>query len=136
MGVVTLKSLGRVFALEIFPIRKQITMSTLFSATYNLIGDLFVLPCILHVSWINYLTWLINWLIHYKGSIHSWPIIYVLNIHAIFHINWILFTIRSINSSFMHYFKLQNLKFKQLIDEMTINLWSLWNFASMKNIRR
>ena len=38
-------------------------------------------------------------------------ILYVLNMHANFHINQILFTIQSINSSFMHYFKLQKLEF-------------------------
>ena len=32
--VVTLKSLSWVFSLEVFPIHKQITVSTLFSATY------------------------------------------------------------------------------------------------------
>ena len=32
-----------------------------------------------------------------------------------------LFTIQIINSSFMRYFKLQKLEFKQLIDDMTIN---------------
>ena len=30
----TLKSPGGIFALEVFPIRKQITVSTLFSAAY------------------------------------------------------------------------------------------------------
>ena len=49
-------------------------------------------------------------------------VLYVLNIHANFHVNWMLYTIQSINSYFMHYFKLQKLEFKQLIDEMTINL--------------
>ena len=34
MGVVTLKSSGGVFALEVFLIRKQITLSTLFFAAY------------------------------------------------------------------------------------------------------
>ena len=48
-------------------------------------------------------------------------ILFVLNMHANFHTNWILFTIRSINSSFMHYFKLQKLKYIQLIDSMTID---------------
>ena len=38
------------------------------------------------------------------------------------HTNRMLFTIRSINSSFMHYFKLQKFEFLQLIDDMTINL--------------
>ena len=33
-----------------------------------------MLPCLLHVNWINQLTWLINWLIHHKGSIDSWTI--------------------------------------------------------------
>ena len=36
--------------------------------------------------------------------------------------NQLLFTIRSINTSFMYYFKLQKLEFEQLIDDMTINL--------------
>ena len=43
-------------------------------------------------------------------------------IQATFHVNWMLFTIQSINTSFMHYFKLQKFEFKQLIDNMTINL--------------
>ena len=36
----TLKSPGVVFALEVFPIRKQITVLALFSAAFNLVGDL------------------------------------------------------------------------------------------------
>ena len=39
-------------------------------------------------------------------------VLYVLNMHANFHVNQMLFIIQSINSSFMHYFKLQKLKFK------------------------
>ena len=38
------------------------------------------------------------------------------------HANRMLFTIRYINSCFMHYFKLQKLEFKQLIDNMAIDL--------------
>ena len=48
-------------------------------------------------------------------------VLYVLNIHANFYLNWMLFVIQSVNSFLMHYFKLQKLKFKQLIDDMTIN---------------
>ena len=70
-----LKSLDGIFALKVFPIRTQITVSIYFLLHINLVGDLFMLPCVLHVNQINYLTWLINWLIHHKGSIHSWPII-------------------------------------------------------------
>ena len=48
--VVILNSPSGVFALEVFSIRKQITMSTLFSIAFNLVGDLFVLPRVLHVN--------------------------------------------------------------------------------------
>ena len=48
--------------------------------------------------------------------------LYVLNMHANFYDNQMLFTIRSIISSFMYYFKLQKLEFKQLIDDMVIDL--------------
>ena len=34
----------------------------------------------------------------------------------------------------MHYFKLQKLDFKELIDDMTINFLLSLNFESMKNI--
>ena len=43
LGVMTLNSLGGVFALEVFPICKQISVSTL-------VGELFVLPRVLHVN--------------------------------------------------------------------------------------
>ena len=33
----------------VFPIRKQITVSNLISTSFNLVGDLFVLPRLLHV---------------------------------------------------------------------------------------
>ena len=46
------------------------------------------------------------------------------------------FTVWSKNSTFMHYVILQKLGFKQLIDDIAINLWSLWNFASIENIWR
>ena len=48
-------------------------------------------------------------------------VLYVLNIHANFYVNWILFTIQFINSFFIHYFKLQKLEFKQLINDKAIN---------------
>ena len=48
--MMTLKSLGGVFALKVFPICKQITVSTLFSTAFNLVGELFVLPRVLHVN--------------------------------------------------------------------------------------
>ena len=48
--MVTLKSSGRGFSLEVFLIQKQIIASTLFSAAFNLVGDLFVLPHVLHIN--------------------------------------------------------------------------------------
>ena len=48
--VMTLNSPGEDFALEVFFIRKQITVSNLFSVAFNLVGDLFVLPRVLHVN--------------------------------------------------------------------------------------
>ena len=45
--------------------------------------------------------------------------------HANFNTNQILFTIRSINSYFLQYFKLQKLEFKKLINDMVIDLCHL-----------
>ena len=53
MGVVTLKSLCGVFALEVSPIHKQITCQIYFPLHINLVSDLFVLPRVLHVNQIN-----------------------------------------------------------------------------------
>ena len=49
-------------------------------------------------------------------------VLYVFNMHANFYTNQMLFTIRSINLYFMQYCKLQKLEFKQLIDDIVINL--------------
>ena len=51
----------------------------------------------------------------------------ILNIDAKFRFNWMLFTIRAVNSCFVYNFKIQkkkkkkNLKFKHFIDEMVID---------------
>jgi len=49
-------------------------------------------------------------------------VLYVFNMHANFYANKMLFTIQFINSYFMQYCKLQKLEFKQLIDDMAIDL--------------
>ena len=51
--IVTLKSPGEVFAFEVFLIHKQITVLIYFLLHINLVGDLFVLPHILHINRIN-----------------------------------------------------------------------------------
>ena len=43
--------------------------------------------------------------------------------------NWILYTIQFINLFFMHNFKLQNFKFKHLIDDIAIDLLIFWKFC-------
>ena len=59
---------------------------------------------------------------YFKNFIVGLHVLYVLNMHNNIHANCLQFTIQSINSSFMHYFKLQKLEFKQLIDDMTIDI--------------
>ena len=44
--------------------------------------------------------------LYFENFIVGLHVLYLLNMHINFHINWMLFTIRSIYSSFMHYFKL------------------------------
>ena len=72
--------------------------------------------------------------LYFDNSTVGLHILFILKMHANFHTYWMLFIIWFINSFFMYYFKLQKLEFIQLKDGMTINLWSLWNFASMENI--
>ena len=50
--------------------------------------------------------------------------------------NFMLFIIWFINLNFYVILDYKNLKFKDLIDDIAINLWSFWNFANMKDIRR
>ena len=51
----------------------------------------------------------------------------ILNIDTKFRFNWMLFTIRAVNSCFVYNFKIQkkkkkkNFKFKHFIDEMVID---------------
>ena len=47
-----------------------------------------------------------------------------------------LFIIWFINLNFYVILDYKNLKFKDLIDDIAINLWSFWNFANMEDIRR
>ena len=47
--MVVLKSPDEVFALEVFPIRKQITCQLYFPLHINLVGDFFVLPRIVQL---------------------------------------------------------------------------------------
>ena len=47
--MITLNSLGRVLPRWFSPFVNKSPVSNLFSAAFNLIGDLFVLPCLLHV---------------------------------------------------------------------------------------
>ena len=75
---------------------------------------------------------------YFKHSTITLNVLYIFNIHTDFLVNWILFTFQSINSTFMHFFKLQKLKFKlqklkfkQLIDSIAINFRLPWNFVGV-----
>ena len=60
-----------------------------------------------------------------KNSIIRLNFLYVLNINTnIHHVHQLLFIIRSTNSFFIHYFELQKLEFKLLIDNMPIDILS------------
>ena len=59
--------------------------------------------------------------LYFENFIVGLHVLYVLNMCSKFHTNRMLFTIQSINSSFIHYLKLQKLEFIQLIDDMTID---------------
>ena len=49
--------------------------------------------------------------LYFENSTVGLHVLFVLNMHVDFHTNEMLFTIRSINSSFMHYFKIQKFEF-------------------------
>ena len=49
---------------------------------------------------------------------------------------YLIYTIQFINLFFIHHLRLQNLKFKYLINNIVINLWSSAKFVNMENIKR
>ena len=51
------------------------------------------------------------------------------NTYVEFRVNQILFTIQPINLFLLQHFGPQNLKFKYMINNITINFWSCVNFA-------
>ena len=59
---------------------------------------------------------------YFENSIIGLHVLYILNMHANFHTNQMLFIIRFLKLSFYALFKLQKLEFIQLIDDMTIKL--------------
>ena len=62
--------------------------------------------------------------------------LHVLYTHVKFCVNWMLFTIQSINLFSMHNFRYKNLKFKHLIDDIAIDFLFFGNFASMEDTKR
>ena len=73
--------------------------------------------------------------VNFENLIVRLHIFYVLNMHVECS-NRILFIIWSKNLFFMQVYYHKNLKFKHVIDNIVINLWSSWNFARTKNIIR
>ena len=75
------------------------------------------------------------WTVNFEKLIVRLHVSYVFNMHVECS-NRILFTIWSRNLFFMQVYYHKKLKFKHVIDDIVINLWSSWNFASIKNIIR
>ena len=63
-------------------------------------------------------------------------VLYILNTHVKFRVNWMLFTISSINLFLYIILNYKNLKFKYLIDDIDIDILFLANLVSMKDIRK
>ena len=63
-------------------------------------------------------------------------VLYILNTHVKFCVNWMLFTISSINLFLYIILNYKNLKFKYLIDDIDIDILFFANLVSMKNIRK
>ena len=78
----------------------------------------------------------INNTIYFENLTVELHVVYGLKTYVKFYVNQILFFIWSINLNFYVILDYKNSKFKDLIDDITIDFWSSWNFASMKNIRR
>ena len=63
-------------------------------------------------------------------------VLYILNTHVKFLVNWMLFTISSINLFLYIILNYKNLKFKYLIDDIAIDILFFANLVSMKDIRK
>ena len=63
-------------------------------------------------------------------------VLYILNTHVKFLVNWMLFTISSINLFLYIILNYKNLKFKYLIDYIDIDILFFTNLVSMKDIRK
>ena len=64
----------------------------------------------------------INITIYFKNLTVELHVLYTLNTHVKFYVNWILFTVWFINLYFINNFILQNLQFKQFIKNIVIDL--------------
>ena len=74
--------------------------------------------------------------VNFENRTVRFYVIYVLNMHIKFGWNQILFAIRSINLFLCIVLDHKMLKFKHLIDNLAIDLWSSYRFASIENIIR
>ena len=63
-------------------------------------------------------------------------VLYILNTHVKIRVNWMLFTISSINLFLYIILNYKNLKFKYLIDDIAIDILFFANLVSMKDIRK
>ena len=78
---------------------------------------------------INIATYFENLIIEFHG-------LFVLKTHVKFHVNQMLFTIWFINLNFYVILDYKNSKFKDLIDDIIIDIWYFWIFVSTEYIRK
>ena len=74
--------------------------------------------------------------IYFENLTVELHILYVLKTHVKFHVNRMLYIIWSINLNFYVILDYKNSKFKDLINDITIDLWPSWKFANTVDIRR
>ena len=63
-------------------------------------------------------------------------VFYAFKTHVKFHVNQMLFTIRSINLFLYIILDYKNSKFKHWIDNIVIYLWFYWYFEAIEDIKR
>ena len=73
-------------------------------------------------------------LAYFKNLTTKLHVIYVFNTHIKYHANQMSFIIRFIILICIHNLKYKNLKFKYLIDERAMDLWSFGKSASLWNL--
>ena len=71
---------------------------------------------------------------NFENLIVVLQVLYVLNKYVKFCLNWMSFTIQSINLFLCIILDYKNMKFRHLIDHIASDLWFSRNFASIEDV--